>query len=520
MDRKRHFLFQIPLWLALLCLLTLAGSAQAQSGGARTTLGGVDLGDLTDYLFFFADGSEDANWQAASKGFVGDVAVDGIQADERTSGTVPYAGTIYTNDTTLDAWQDIVDDNAGQASGVTGQVARINDLEADLASAFTQINALAATTGYTSVASGDLDGLNTQNNVSETFVINITSDLQVSDPIEITGDAGDIFILRWDTDGNPANGYQGQTKFQSGGAIVPLGGLKPTNFINVAGDINASGGGSTPAAPYPQGPRLNDGQGALIAGGQDFSGGGFFTGYWLTTGDPADGNSSSLSNAIFVGGWYTTADSFSMTSGTSGVHVEPPLRYTLGNQIWADQNGGTTGIKDPAEPGIPGVLIELYRDSDGSGGYTASDQLIGSTTTDGNGLYSFSDLPEGDYYILLPTSNFNVGGALATYNGPTTFAGDPDNNVDNDSNGQLATIPALVVLTPPITLANRAEPSGSGLVNNTLDIGFVQGGQTAVTLRGVTATPAAGLPLLLLALLLGLTVAVVARPARTNAHHP
>lgn len=297
-----------------------------------SVIGGINLGNLTDYLLFYSDGSTDANWQGASKGFVGDVAVDGIQASERTSGTVPYAGTIYTNDATLGAWQGIVDDNVGQASGSTGEVALITALESDLVSAFQQINALPATPGYESVSSTSLDGLNTQNGINEVFVINITSGLNFSTKINITGDPGDVFILRWDTDGDPTNGYQGQVKPQSGGAIVPLGGLTPANFINVAGDINASGGGSNPAPPYPQGPRYDDGQGALITGGSDFNGGGFFTGYWLTTGSPDIfdpgtglyyGETSPLSNGIFVGGWYSITTKFSMTSGTSGVYVSP-----------------------------------------------------------------------------------------------------------------------------------------------------------------------------------------------------
>ncbi|WP_064094027.1 hypothetical protein [Rossellomorea aquimaris] len=300
-------------------------------------VGGINLGELPNYLFFFGDGRDDANWQGATKGFVGDVAVDGIQADERTSGGVPYAGTIYTNDITLGAWQDIVDQNdppevsPAQAFGSTGNVSLISNLETDLVSAFQQINALPASPGFASVSAGSLDGLNTQNNIDEVFVINVTSGFTVSSEINITGDPGDVYILRWDTDANPINGYQGQVKFQSGGAIVPLGGLEPTNFIHVAGDINSSGGGTTPLPPYPQGPRFDDGQGALIDGGSDFSGGGFFTGYWLTTGDPTIagpgglliGSTQSLSNGIFVGGWYTLTTQFSMTSGTSGVYVSP-----------------------------------------------------------------------------------------------------------------------------------------------------------------------------------------------------
>ena len=264
----------------------------------NVVIGGVDLGNLPNYLLFFANGSEDANWQGATKGFVGDVAVDGIQADERTSGGVPYAGTIYTNDSTLSAWAGIVDQNdpsqvsPAQAFGVTGQTARISGLETDLNSVFAQINALLPSVGYNSVSSTSLNGLNTTGGGAQTFVINITSGLGFSSKINITGDAGDVFILRWDSDGNPNNGYQGQVKPQSGGAIVPLGGLKATNFINVAGDINSSGGGSNPAAPYPQGPRYNDGTGALIVKGANFKGGGFFTGYWLTTGDPTNGDTS------------------------------------------------------------------------------------------------------------------------------------------------------------------------------------------------------------------------------------
>src|SRR5262249_53877619 len=66
-------------------------------------IGGLNLGSLPSYLFLFANGSQDANWQGATKGFVGNVAVDGILASERTSGGVPYAGTISTNDSTLGA---------------------------------------------------------------------------------------------------------------------------------------------------------------------------------------------------------------------------------------------------------------------------------------------------------------------------------------------------------------------------------------------------------------------------------
>ena len=285
--------------------------------------GGICLGELTNYLFVFTDAGYDANWQGATKGFYGNAAVNGITASERTSGGVPYAGTIFTNDNSQGAWQNIINQNVAQSFGSIGETALINMLTTNLNNAFTNINSMTPTLGYESVSSTSLNGLNTQDGVSDIYVINITSGLQVSSKINITGDPGDVFILRWDADGNPLNGYQGITKFQSGGAIVPNGGLIATNFINVAGDISSSGGGSNPAVPYPQGPRYNNGTGALITNGANWNGGGFFTGYWLTTGDPVTGKTHSLSNAIFVGGWYSTTNQFSMTSGTSGVYIEP-----------------------------------------------------------------------------------------------------------------------------------------------------------------------------------------------------
>ncbi len=393
-----------------------APTAPTAPAATATVLGGVDLGNLPNYLFFFANGSTDANWQGATKGFVGNVAVDGIQAAERTSGGVPYAGTITTNDSTLSAWQDIVTQNSGQAFASTGKTATISGLESDLTSAFSQINGLSATSGYSSVSSTSLNTLNTQDGVAKTYVINITSGLSFSSKINITGDAGDIFILRWDTDGNPGNGYQGQVKPSSGGAIVPLGGLKATNFINVAGDINASGGGSTPSAPYPQGPRLNDGTGALITGASDFSGGGYFTGYWLTTGDPSSGDTASLSNGIFVGGWYTLSDKFSMTSGTSGVYVSPPVTPTppsgtIGDRVWYDSNGNAA--QDGGESGINGVTVKLY-----AGACPISGSALQSKATTGDGGYLFTGLAAGNYCVDVDNTT-----VPATYN--LTTANDP-----------------------------------------------------------------------------------------------
>jgi hypothetical protein len=278
--------------------VALAGSGFLASRSMADTIGGINLGNLTNYLFVFTDGSVDAKWQAASPGCSGDVAVNGTLAHERTSGNFDYTGTIYTNAANQGAWQSIINNNPGTAFGQAGpsQTARINGLVTDLSNAFTQINGLSATTGFESRSVSSLNNLDVQDGINKTYVINVTSGFtDMSAPINIKGDAGDVFVLRWDTDTATA-GYQGIVKFNNTTGITPLGDLTKTNFINVAGDINASGGS-----------------------------GAYFNGYWLTTGDPTDRTTQPLSNAIFDGGWYTSTTKFSLTSGSGGEHLSPPV---------------------------------------------------------------------------------------------------------------------------------------------------------------------------------------------------
>lgn len=341
-----------------------------------TIIGGVNLGDLPNYLFFFSNGSEAADWMDAKHGYLGDVAVNGLTAKLHTNAGIPYAGTIHTNDTTLGDWQDIVDANPGQAFASLNQTSLISGLTEDLVGAFQQINALPVTPGYEHRSTASLDGFDTQNGINEVFVINLTSGFDVSDPINITGDAGDVYILRWDEDANPANGYQGRVRFRQGGAIVPHGGLTPTNFISVAGEIDSAGGGSTPAVPYPQGPRYDDGLGSLIVGGSDWTSGGFFTGYWLTTGKPTTldpetelyyGSTSSLGDCTIVGGWYTLTTRFLLTAQSGGVHVSPnPATYSIPKisiTKLVSPDNGLTWVEARTAPGptIPSIIQPRFR---------------------------------------------------------------------------------------------------------------------------------------------------------------
>ncbi|MEA1909343.1 MAG: SdrD B-like domain-containing protein [Euryarchaeota archaeon] len=64
------------------------------------------------------------------------------------------------------------------------------------------------------------------------------------------------------------------------------------------------------------------------------------------------------------------------------------LPASIGDYVWDDLN--RDGIQDASEPGIPDVTVKLY-DCDGN--------LVDTTTTDGDGMYSFTELTHGDYCV-------------------------------------------------------------------------------------------------------------------------
>ncbi|NJN16429.1 MAG: DUF11 domain-containing protein [Oscillochloris sp.] len=79
-------------------------------------------------------------------------------------------------------------------------------------------------------------------------------------------------------------------------------------------------------------------------------------------------------------------------------------RAALGDRIWIDDNAD--GIQDPGETNNPGgilagLTVELYR-ADGT--------PVGTTTTDAGGLYGFSNLTPGSYYVVF--NNLPAGYAL------------------------------------------------------------------------------------------------------------
>lgn len=90
--------------------------------------------------------------------------------------------------------------------------------------------------------------------------------------------------------------------------------------------------------------------------------------------------------------------------------VSPPA--SLGDLVWEDYN--RNGLQDAGEPGIAGATVVL---KDGGG------NTVGTTTTDANGIYSFTNLAPGTYSVTFTTP--------ATYI-PTPSNIGPDDTKDSD----------------------------------------------------------------------------------------
>jgi hypothetical protein len=121
-----------------------------------------------------------------------------------------------------------------------------------------------------------------------------------------------------------------------------------------------------------------------------------------------------------------TATSTSLPAGTSAgpaatatatVHIPPtatstavvlpsstavPANSAIGGRVYRDENGN--GNFNPADTPLSGVVVQL-----GSGSCPSSG--LGTTQTNGEGVYSFSNLPSGAYCVTVNTGSLpSIGG--------------------------------------------------------------------------------------------------------------
>lgn len=136
-----------------------------------------------------------------------------------------------------------------------------------------------------------------------------------------------------------------------------------------------------------------------------------------------------------------------------------PAPIEIGNYIWLDRD--RDGVQDPGETPFAAITVRLYTAGpDGRMG-TADDVLAGTTTTDAQGRYYFTNLaPFTDYQVRVDTAQADLIGYLLT-----------EANTDPSANGDSRDSDALPVGLDAVITLRTGRP---GQNNHTYDIGFIE----------------------------------------------
>lgn len=88
----------------------------------------------------------------------------------------------------------------------------------------------------------------------------------------------------------------------------------------------------------------------------------------------------------------------------AGHSSSPATLTTVGGTVWLDVNStvglSNNGVLNTGEPGLGGVNLELWYDTNNNGIIEpGTDNLVRTATTDGSGTYAFSNVPAGAYLV-------------------------------------------------------------------------------------------------------------------------
>ncbi|MEM7130357.1 MAG: SdrD B-like domain-containing protein [Chloroflexota bacterium] len=109
-----------------------------------------------------------------------------------------------------------------------------------------------------------------------------------------------------------------------------------------------------------------------------------------------------------AGRTYNLAEAFGKSACTE-VPIDPSeAKLTLGDYIWHDIDND--GQQDANEPGINGVVVNLYDVTGGANTFITTTTTVMSNTVDG--FYQFDVVSGNDYLVEVASSNFDPGGPL------------------------------------------------------------------------------------------------------------
>jgi protocatechuate 3,4-dioxygenase beta subunit len=171
----------------------------------------------------------------------------------------------------------------------------------------------------------------------------------------------------------------------------------------------------TPPAGYVSSTGTNgSASGPSEPGSTDYSDGGNNVDHGAQTGSTVTSQPVTLTAA------GTNPDAGPGGPGTANTNVDLGLFQpaSVGDRVFSDLNGD--GRQGPGEPGVPGVVVNLY---------DASGNIVATTTTDANGNYLFDDLLPGTYSVGFDPSTL-PGNTVFTRQGPVGAADPSDSDAD------------------------------------------------------------------------------------------
>ena len=276
-----------------------------------------------------------------------------------------------------------------------------------------------------------------------------------------------------DSDPDAVTGIAGPYAIKPADAITTIdaGLYRPVSIGDFVWEDSNGNGQQDTAEPGIAGAtvQLLDGSGAVVGTATTSAGGAYlFTnlspgtysvrfltpaGYVPTVSNTGNDNSDSDP----VGG---VTSAITLASGGSNATLDAGFykSASLGDRVWDDTNGN--GLQDAGEPGLPNVTVELHN---------AADQLVGSTTTNASGQYSFANLAPGVYSLVFLKP---AGYAPVKANAGT------DDLIDSDAD--------------PVSGRTASISLRSGESNTTADAGFNRYAPSLAVTETVLAVDAAG----------------------------
>ena len=129
---------------------------------------------------------------------------------------------------------------------------------------------------------------------------------------------------------------------------------------------------------------------------------------------------------------------------------------SIGDLVWEDRN--RNGIREAGDNGIGNVTVRLYQPGPNGSIGGGDDVLVGTTTTNASGVYQFTGLPNGEYFVVVTRPS------AAWLTSPAGVGA--DDAVDSDGTAGTGDYAGLVVMSEITTL--QIEP-GIDLRLNTVD---------------------------------------------------